>query len=82
MGMMKRFYEAEKVSVLYYSSGHIRKVTFTNNHDGLYLTEIETRDGHGNVLERYADDVQTIQGVERCCNAICENQEVISITIE
>lgn len=83
MGMMKRFYEANKISITYYSNGKVKKATFVKQRrNGLYSQEWETQDHHGNVLEHYYAGARSIQGVEKKCNAICENCEVTNITIE
>lgn len=83
MSMMKRFYEAETISVMFYSNARVRKMECKRNDDGSYTEGFETIDGRGNVLERTTlKKTVTIQEVEKSCNHICEFYEVISIHIE
>lgn len=83
MSMIKRFYEAETISVMFYSNAHVRKMEFERNDDGLYVETFETIGGRGNVLERaQMKQPITIEEVEKSCNHVCEFYEVISIHIE
>lgn len=83
MSMIKRFYEAEAISVMFYSNAHVRRMEFKRNDDGLYVETFETIDGRENVLERTTlKKTVTIEEVEKSCNHICEFYEVISIHIE
>lgn len=83
MEMRKRFCAANKISIMYYSNSKVHKATFVKQRrNGSYSAEYETLDDHGNVLDRYYAGARPIQGVEKRCNSICKNHEVISITIE
>jgi hypothetical protein len=79
--MKKRFYEAKTIVIEFYSNAHVRRVEF-KRHDDLYMETYETIDGRGNVLERaQMREPITITEVEKRCNRLCENYEIISINL-
>jgi hypothetical protein len=81
--MIKRFYEAETITIEFYSNAHVRKVEFKRQDDDSYVETYETIGGRGTVLERaQMREPITIDEVEKSCNRICEFYEVISIHIE
>ena len=83
MGMMKQFYKARVIRILYYSNGTNCHAMFKRNPDDTYKEGYEYRDGRGNVLERTKLEGQyTIDEVLDKCNRLCENCEVYNITIE
>lgn len=82
MSMMKRFYESKKIVIEFYSNAHVRRVEFERQGDDSYVETYETIGGRGTVLERaQMREPITITEVEKRCNRLCENYEIISINL-